>query len=77
MGDLSENFYKAHENALELDEFSVFAGGLSMKLERGMTLALEFEFVLQDRAICIESTFALRGNSVEKLMIFEGSIIKI
>jgi len=33
IGDLPENFYKVHENALGFDEFPVFAGGLSMKLE--------------------------------------------
>lgn len=76
-GDLSENFYKVHEKALGFDEFTVFAGGLSMKLKRGMTFVLEHEFVFPDRAVGIENTFVLGENSVKKLTIFEGSIIKI
>jgi Xaa-Pro aminopeptidase len=130
MGDLSEKFYKAHDNALkiqdelirmiepgvewqtlylkavdmaekfsmldnfmgigndqvkfighgvglELDEFPVFAKGLSMKLEIGMCFAIEPKFVFPDGAVGIENTFALRDDKVEKLTLFDENIIKV
>ncbi|MCK5311320.1 MAG: M24 family metallopeptidase [Desulfobacteraceae bacterium] len=130
MGDLSEKFYAAHENApkiqdkllsmiepggewqalylksiemadefsmlenfigigkdrvkfighgagLELDEFPVFADGLSMKLEKGMSFAIEPKFVFPDGAVGVENTFVLGEDSVEKLMLFDENIIKL
>jgi len=130
LGDLSDKFYKAHENALEiqdalmamikpgvewqalylkaidmadqfsmlenfmglgkdqvrfvghgvgleLDEFPVFAGGLSRKLENGMTFALEPKFVFPDGVVGIENTFVLRDDRVEKLTLFNENVIKL
>jgi len=42
-----------------------------------MTFVLGPEFVFPDRPVGIENTFVLGENSVEKLTIFEDSIIKI
>ena len=83
---MSENFmglgndqvkFVGHGVWLELDEFPVFAKGLSMKLEKGMTFALEPKFVFPDGAVGIENTFVLRDDSVEKLTLHDENVIKL
>ncbi|MCK5096465.1 MAG: aminopeptidase P family protein [Desulfobacteraceae bacterium] len=69
--------FVGHGVGLELDEFPVFAKGLSMKLKKGMTFALEPKFVFPDGAVGIENTFVLRDSRVEKLTLFDENIIKL
>ncbi len=69
--------FVGHGVGLELDEFPVFAKGLTMKFDNGMTFALEPKFVFPDGAVGIENTFVLRDGQVEKLTIFDEQIIKI
>jgi Xaa-Pro aminopeptidase len=69
--------FVGHGVGLELDEFPVFAKGLSMELEKGMTFAIEPKFVFPDGAVGIENTFVLRGDRVEKLTLFDENVIKL
>ncbi len=56
-----------HGVGLELDEFPVFAKGIDMQLEPGMTFALEPKFVFPEGAIGTENTYLLREDGAECL----------
>jgi Xaa-Pro dipeptidase len=83
MDDLSNQFYKAYNNALkakvglELDEFLVFTKRLSNKFETGMTFSLKPKFVIPNGAIGIGNTFVLRDNGVEKLTLYDEDVIRL
>lgn len=69
--------FVGHGVGLELDELPVFAKGLDLKLEEGMTFALEPKFVFDTGAVGIENTFVLKKNGVEKLNDFKEEIVYI
>ncbi|MCK5542836.1 MAG: aminopeptidase P family protein [Desulfobacterales bacterium] len=69
--------FVGHGVGLELDEFPVFAKGLFMKLEKGMTFAIEPTFVFPDGAVGIENTFVLWDDGVEKLTLYDENVIKL
>ncbi|MDX9839978.1 MAG: Xaa-Pro peptidase family protein, partial [Desulfobulbus sp.] len=56
-----------HGVGLELDEYPIFAKGVNMVLEPGMTFALEPKFVFPEGAIGTENTFLLTGDGVRVL----------
>jgi Xaa-Pro aminopeptidase len=83
MDDLSNQFYKAYNNALkakvglELDEFLVFTKRLSHKFKTGMTFSLKPKFVIPNGEVGIENTFVLRDSSVEKLTLYDENVIRL
>ncbi len=56
-----------HGVGLELDEAPIFARGVKMPLESGMTFALEPKFVFPEGAIGTENTFVMREEGAEVL----------
>ena len=57
-----------HGLGLELDEYPIFAKGMKMPLEAGMTFALEGpKFVFAEGAIGIENTCCLKADGLEVL----------
>ena len=56
-----------HGVGLELDEYPIFAKGVSTPLEPGMTFALEPKFVFPEGAIGTENTFLLTNDGVRVL----------
>jgi Xaa-Pro aminopeptidase len=66
-----------HGVGVELDELPVIAPGFDIPLEEGMVFALEPKFAFSDGAVGLENTYAVTGDGLEKLTIFEESIIFI
>jgi Xaa-Pro aminopeptidase len=56
-----------HGVGLELDEYPIFAKGVKMPLEVGMTFALEPKFVFPEGAVGIENTYVLQANGARVL----------
>jgi len=69
--------FVGHGVGLELDEWPVFAKGVKMKLEPGMTFALEPKFVFSDGAIGIENTFVMGKDGVEFLTHASQEVISV
>jgi Xaa-Pro aminopeptidase len=66
-----------HGVGLELDEFPVFAKGVKMPLEQGMTFALEPKFVFAEGAVGIENTYALAADGLKALTRAPQQIITV
>ncbi len=69
--------FVGHGIGLKLDEFPVFAKGIDMKLEPGMTFALEPKFVFPDGAIGVENTFLMKDDGVERLTLSPEEIVLV
>jgi len=76
MGDDRVKFV-GHGVGLELDESPIFAKGVRMPLEPGMTFAIEPKFVFPEGAIGIENTFVMRNNGAETLTHANEDLISI
>lgn len=66
--------FLGHGLGLELDEMPVFAKGLKMPLEPGMTFALEPKFVFPEGAIGTENSYVMTENGPENLSITPQNI---
>jgi Xaa-Pro aminopeptidase len=66
-----------HGVGLELDEYPIFAKGVKMPLEAGMTFALEPKFVYPEGAIGIENTYVLRADGPQVLTHAPEEIIRV
>ena len=68
--------YIGHGVGLELDELPVLASGSSVKLEPGMTLAIEPKIFFPDRGgVGIENMYRITDTGFEKLTPFQEEII--
>jgi Xaa-Pro dipeptidase len=68
--------YIGHGVGLELDELPVLASGSSVKLETGMTLAIEPKIFFPDRGgVGIENMYRITDTGFEKLTPFREDII--
>jgi Xaa-Pro dipeptidase len=68
--------YIGHGVGLELDELPVLASGSSVKLESGMTLAIEPKIFFPDRGgVGIENMYHITDSSFEKLTLYREEII--
>lgn len=68
--------YIGHGVGLELDELPVLASGSSVKLESGMTLAIEPKIFFPDRGgVGIENMYLITDTGFEKLTPFREDII--
>jgi Xaa-Pro dipeptidase len=68
--------YIGHGVGLELDELPVLASGSSVKLESGMTLAIEPKIFFPDRGgVGIENMYRITENGFEKLTLYAEEII--
>jgi Xaa-Pro dipeptidase len=68
--------YIGHGVGLELDELPVLASGSSVKLESGMTLAVEPKIFFPDRGgVGIENMYRITGTGFEKLTPFREEVI--
>jgi len=61
--------FLGHGVGLELDEFPIFAKGLDLIMEPGMTFAMEPKFVFEEGAIGTENTFVMTENGPEVLTV--------
>jgi Xaa-Pro aminopeptidase len=66
-----------HGVGLELDEYPIFAKGVKMPLQVGMTFALEPKFVFPEGAIGIENTYVLRADGAQALTHAPQDIIRV
>lgn len=66
-----------HGVGLELDEYPIFAKGVKMPLEAGMTFALEPKFVFADGAIGTENTYVLTNDGPRALTRAPEAIIRV
>lgn len=66
-----------HGVGLELDEYPIFAKGVKMPLEVGMTFALEPKFVFPEGAVGIENTYVLKADGARVLTHAPEEIIGI
>jgi Xaa-Pro aminopeptidase len=66
-----------HGVGLELDEYPIFAKGVKMPLEAGMTFALEPKFVFADGAIGTENTYVLTNDGPQVLTRAPEAIIRV
>jgi Xaa-Pro aminopeptidase len=66
-----------HGVGLELDEYPIFAKGVKMPLEVGMTFALEPKFVFPEGAVGIENTYVLQADGARVLTHAPEEIIRI
>jgi Xaa-Pro aminopeptidase len=69
--------FVGHGVGLELDEWPIFAKGVKMKLEPGMTFAIEPKFVFSDGAIGIENTFVMENGGVQVLTHASQKIVSV
>lgn len=69
--------FVGHGVGLELDERPIFAKGVKMKLEPGMTFAIEPKFVFSDGAIGIENTFVMGKDGVQVLTHASQNIVSV
>ena len=76
MGDERVKFV-GHGVGLELDESPIFAKGVRLQLEPGMTFALEPKFVFPEGAIGIENTFVMRESGMEVLTHAKEEVISV
>jgi Xaa-Pro aminopeptidase len=68
--------YVGHGVGLELDELPVLASGSSVKLESGMTLAIEPKIFFPGRGgVGIENMYRITDTGFEKLTPFREDII--
>lgn len=74
MGDSQVRFV-GHGVGLELDELPVFASGMKMPLEPGMTFALEPKFVFPEGAVGIENVYVMTGDGARPLTHSEEEIV--
>jgi Xaa-Pro aminopeptidase len=66
-----------HGVGLELDEYPIFAKGVKMPLQVGMTFALEPKFVFPEGAIGIENTYVLKADGPQALTHAPQDIIRV
>jgi Xaa-Pro aminopeptidase len=66
-----------HGVGLELDEYPIFAKGVKMPLEKGMTFALEPKFVFPEGAVGIENTYVLQADGARVLTHAPEAIIGV
>ncbi len=76
MGDDRVRFI-GHGVGLELDEAPILAKGVKMRLEPGMTFALEPKFVFPEGAIGIENTFVMTENGAKILTRADDAVTSV
>jgi len=70
--------FVGHGIGLELDEYPFLAEGQQMKLQAGMTVALEPKLVFPGRGVVgVENTHVVTENGLEQLTRFEEEVIVV
>jgi Xaa-Pro aminopeptidase len=68
--------FVGHGIGLEIDEYPFLAAGQKLRLQEGMTIALEPKLIFPDRGVVgIENTHVVRPNGLEQLGHYEEDII--
>jgi Xaa-Pro dipeptidase len=77
-GDEQRVPFIGHGIGLELDEFPFIAAGQKMKLQEGMTIALEPKLIFPGQGVVgIENTHLVTKDGLERLTRFEDGIITL
>ena len=77
LGDSAVRFV-GHGVGLELDELPVLASGFDIRLQPGMTVAVEPKIFFPQRGgVGIENTYAITASGFEKLTVFPEHIISV
>jgi Xaa-Pro dipeptidase len=70
--------FSGHGVGLELDEYPFLAKGQAMKLEKGMTIALEPKTVIPGKGVVgIENTWVVNDTGLERLSQYPDEIVNL